>query len=119
MTTNTEGAMTTNDTRGYYAAGFDTPLLDGSEPETQRPSLAVDGKIVVADADRLEVKVVIDLAEFHNERAVLGWCRGILLDGTGSGWASPAIRPTRFRENVRGWRTDSAMRNRRGLRATT
>jgi hypothetical protein len=35
----------------------------------------VDGKIVVADADRLEVIETIDLATLSDERELLGWCR--------------------------------------------
>ena len=60
----------------------------------------VDGKIVVADIERLDVVDVIDLADFHSERAVLGWCRGILIDGDHLWVGFSRIRPTRFRENV-------------------
>jgi hypothetical protein len=63
---------------------------------------SVDGKLVVADTSSLRIEEVVDLNAFHEERAVLGWCRGVLVDG-GRVWVGfSRIRATRFRENV-GW----------------
>lgn len=62
----------------------------------------VNGQIVVADTDTLEVVDVIDLNEFHDDRSVLGWCRGILVDGPRLWVGFSRIRATKFRENV-GW----------------
>ena len=60
----------------------------------------VDGTIVVADAERLEVIERIDLAAFSDERMLLGWCRGVLVDGPRLWVGFSRIRPTQFRENV-------------------
>ncbi|MBA2382241.1 MAG: hypothetical protein H0V73_09045 [Chloroflexi bacterium] len=62
----------------------------------------VDGKVVIADTTTLQVVDVVDLATLHPPDTRLGWCRGILIDGT-TLWAGfSRIRPTKFRENV-GW----------------
>jgi hypothetical protein len=70
----------------------------------------VDGKIVVVDGDSLQVSEIIDLTTFHAERRLLGWCRGILVDGDRLWAGFSRIRPTQFRENVswvvRGFRRD-------------
>ena len=41
----------------------------------------VDGKVVVADHERLLVEQVIDLNAMHEDEALLGWCRSLHLDG--------------------------------------
>jgi hypothetical protein len=63
---------------------------------------AVDGKIVVVDSASLEIAEVIDLIEMHEDRALLGWCRAVLVDGKQLLVGFSRIRPTQFRENV-GW----------------
>jgi hypothetical protein len=60
----------------------------------------VDGKIVVVDSKRLEVIETIDLATFSDDRVLLGWCRGVLVDNHRLWVGFSRIRPTRFRENV-------------------
>ncbi len=62
----------------------------------------VNGEIVVANMRTLRVETMIDLKEMHPEGTLLGWCRGILLDGDRIWVGFSRIRPTRFRENV-GW----------------
>jgi hypothetical protein len=62
----------------------------------------VDGKIIGVNTQTLEVDVSFDLNTFHDERCVLGWCRGILVDGNRIWVGFSRIRATRFRENV-GW----------------
>ena len=62
----------------------------------------VDGKLVVVDTHRLEVVETIDLAAMHEPDTLLGWCRGIMLDGDRVWVGFSRIRPTKFRENV-GW----------------
>ena len=41
----------------------------------------VDGKVVIADTRTLAVTEVIDLRDMHDKDLLLGWCRGLLLDG--------------------------------------
>ncbi len=60
----------------------------------------VDAKVVIADTRSLTVVQVIDLREMHDEDLLLGWCRGLLLDGDRLWVGFSRMRPTRFRENV-------------------
>jgi hypothetical protein len=62
----------------------------------------VNGCIVVAHPATLRIEAVIDLAALHEPDTLLGWCRGILVDGDHAWVGFSTIRPTRFRENV-GW----------------
>ena len=63
----------------------------------------VDGTVVVIDAQTFETVETHDLNSYHGARsAVLGWCRGVLVDGDRLWVGFSRIRPTRFRENV-GW----------------
>jgi hypothetical protein len=62
----------------------------------------VDGKIVVVEAERLEILEVLDLTRLTGERILLGWCRGVLVDGKYLWVGFSRIRPTQFRNNV-GW----------------
>nr|MBA2570462.1 hypothetical protein [Chloroflexota bacterium] len=61
---------------------------------------AVNGRIVIADARRLIVDEIIDLNEMHGPDLLLGWCRGLLLDGDRLWVGFSRMRPTKFRENV-------------------
>jgi hypothetical protein len=61
---------------------------------------AVDGQLIIADAQSLEVVQTVDLTRFHDDRTLLGWCRGVLVDGDRIWVGFSRIRPTRFRENV-------------------
>lgn len=60
----------------------------------------VDAKVVIADTRTLTVTEVIDLREMHDKDLLLGWCRGLLLDGDRLWVGFSRMRPTRFRENV-------------------
>jgi hypothetical protein len=62
----------------------------------------VDGKVAIADTNTLEVVRVMDLTEAHPDDMLLGWARGILVDGDRLWVGFSRIRPTKFRENV-GW----------------
>jgi outer membrane protein assembly factor BamB len=64
----------------------------------------VDGKLIVVDSATLEVVEIVDLTTFHEERTLLGWCRGVLVDDDRVWVGFSRIRPTQFRENV-GWVT--------------
>jgi hypothetical protein len=60
----------------------------------------VHGKVVVANAASLAVEETIDLTRMHPEGLLLGWCRGILIDGDRLWVGFSRIRPTKVRENV-------------------
>jgi hypothetical protein len=77
-------------------------IHDGLLHEGRIYFTTVDGKIVVVDAHSLERLETIDLTGFHRDRSLLGWCRGILVDGDRLWVGFSRIRPTRFRANV-GW----------------
>ena len=62
----------------------------------------VDGKVAVADTQSLTLLEVIDLTESHPAGMLLGWARGLLIDGDRMWVGFSRIRPTKFRENV-GW----------------
>lgn len=75
---------------------------DGVPHEGRIYFTTVNGRVVVVDAATLRTEAVIDLGEMHEPDSLLGWCRGILLDGPRAWVGFSTIRPTRFRENV-GW----------------
>jgi hypothetical protein len=62
----------------------------------------VDGKVAIADATSLKLVEVIDLTAMHPSDMLLGWARGLLIDGDHMWVGFSRIRPTKFRENV-GW----------------
>lgn len=75
-------------------------LHDGVVYGDQVLFTAVNAKVVVADARTLQVTEVIDLMTMHPGDLLLGWCRGLLLDGDRLWVGFSRMRPTRFRENV-------------------
>ncbi len=77
-------------------------IHDGVVHEGRVYFTTVDGKIVIADTERLEIVDVVDLTTLHPADTRLGWCRGILLEGDRIWVGFSRIRPTKFRENV-GW----------------
>jgi hypothetical protein len=62
----------------------------------------VDGKVAIADTQTLKLIEVIDLTDSHPADMLLGWARGLLIDGDHMWVGFSRIRPTKFRENV-GW----------------
>jgi len=62
----------------------------------------VDGKVAIADTTTLEVVRVMDLTSAHPDDMLLGWARGLLVDGDRMWVGFSRIRPTKIRENV-GW----------------
>jgi hypothetical protein len=62
----------------------------------------VDGTIVIVDAGTLQKVDVIDLKPIHlPERALLGWCRGLLIANEREIWVGfTRIRKTKFKEKV-------------------
>jgi hypothetical protein len=62
----------------------------------------VDGKIVIADLQQLEVVQVMDLTKAHPSDMLLGWARGLHIEWPYAWVGFSRIRPTKFRENL-GW----------------
>jgi hypothetical protein len=60
----------------------------------------VNGHLVVANPETLQVEKTLDLNAAHAEHTLLGWCRGLLIED-GQAWVGfSRIRPTKFREAV-------------------
>lgn len=62
----------------------------------------VNGQVAVADTTTLQVIEVIDLTRAHPQDMLLGWARGLMIEGDQMWVGFSRIRPTKFRENV-GW----------------
>jgi hypothetical protein len=60
----------------------------------------VNGHLVVANPETLEIESVMDLNAAQAEPALLGWCRGLLIEGNKAWVGFSRIRPTKFREAV-------------------
>ena len=60
----------------------------------------VNGNIVIANPNTLKIEAVVDLNDMHEPETLLGWCRGILVDGSKAWVGFSHIRPTRLRENI-------------------
>ena len=60
----------------------------------------VNGYLVIANPDNCRVEETINLNALHEEDTLLGWCRGVLLDGHRAWIGFSRIRPTRFRETL-------------------
>lgn len=75
-------------------------IHDGLVANGQVLFTSVDGTVVIFDAATLERVEVLDLNTFHDDRSLLGWCRGLLLDGDRLWVGFSRIRPTQVRENV-------------------
>lgn len=60
----------------------------------------VNGKLVVANPNSLEIEEVVDLNTMHDEDTLLGWCRGLMLEQDKAWVGFSRIRPTKFRETV-------------------
>ena len=77
-------------------------LHDGLVHDGKVYFTTVDGRVVIADAATLTVDEVVDLNEAHPPDMLLGWARGLFIDGDNLWVGFSRIRPTKFRENV-GW----------------
>jgi len=62
----------------------------------------VDGNLVLVDRSTLQVSNVVDLKVIDNEcRALLGWCRGLMVLDEARVWVGfTRVRKTRFMENL-------------------
>lgn len=61
---------------------------------------SVNGTVVIVGTASLRVEEVIQLRAMHPDDTLLGWCRGIMLDGDRMWVGYSRIRPTKARENV-------------------
>lgn len=75
---------------------------DGIVKENWIYFTTVDGNVVVVDRKTLKISHVVDLKVIGNERrALLGWCRGLLvLDETKAWVGFTRVRKTKFKENL-------------------
>ena len=62
----------------------------------------VDGRVVIANPYTTVVEEVINLNAMHQEDALLGWCRSVLVEDSKLWVGFSRIRATKIRENV-GW----------------
>jgi hypothetical protein len=60
----------------------------------------VNGCVVIANAETLEIERCVDLNELSDKNAHLGWCRGILVDDTRIWVGFSRLRLTKVRENL-------------------
>jgi hypothetical protein len=62
----------------------------------------VDGNVVIVDRNTLQVTEVVDLKQIDNERrALLGWCRGLMIVDQTKFWVGfTRVRKTKFMENI-------------------
>lgn len=60
----------------------------------------VNGRIVIANGQSLAIEEVLDLNTMSPADALLGWCRGIWLEGDKAWVGFTRLRLTKFRENV-------------------
>jgi hypothetical protein len=75
-------------------------IHDGVLHEGMIYCTTVNGNIVIANPNTLQVEEVIDLNSMHTAGTLLGWCRSIMIDG-GRAWVGfSRIRPTKIRENL-------------------
>jgi hypothetical protein len=77
-------------------------LHDGIVADGRVHFTTVDGKVAIADTKSLKVVEIIDLTKSHPDDMLLGWARGLLIDGDYMWVGFSRIRPTKIRENV-GW----------------
>jgi hypothetical protein len=77
-------------------------LHDGVVQDGRVYFTTVDGKVAIADTETLKVVEVMDLTKAHPDDMLLGWARGLMLDGDYMWVGFSRIRPTKIRENV-GW----------------
>ncbi|MFN8473404.1 MAG: hypothetical protein U0822_14535 [Anaerolineae bacterium] len=75
-------------------------IHDGVEHEGRLYFTTVNGTIVVANPQTLQVEDIIDLGTMHPEGTLLGWCRGVMLEDNEMWVGFSRIRPTKTRENV-------------------
>lgn len=78
------------------------PVHDGHLCNGQLYFTSVDGTIIIVDSATRKIADVIDLKQIDNsEKALLGWCRGLLIVDERHAWVGfTRVRKTKFRENI-------------------
>lgn len=94
-------AISLNDPSRRIDIGLER-LHDGVVHDGRVYFTTVDGKVAIASAERLVVEQILDLTLAHPPDMLLGWARGVLVDGPYLWVGFSRIRPTKFRENL-GW----------------
>jgi hypothetical protein len=90
-------------TRPGLRIGLGTELVhDGHLHGGRIYFTTVDGTLVIVDQASLRVERVVDLKTIDNDaRALLGWCRGVMVLDDRRVWvAFTRVRKTRFKEHV-------------------
>ena len=73
---------------------------DGVAHDGRNYFTTVNGRIVIADLSSLCIEEVVDLNSMHPDGALLGWCRGLLIEQDKIWVGFSRIRPTKFRQAV-------------------
>jgi hypothetical protein len=60
----------------------------------------VDGMVVIANPETLQIEEIVDLNSMADPGMLLGWCRGLMFDQDRMWVGFTRIRPTKFREAV-------------------
>jgi hypothetical protein len=96
-------AVCLTDPRFRIYIGAKAPCHDGEIFGGKIYFTTVDGTIVIANAETLEVERVVDLNKIDNApNTILGWCRGLGIVDEAHMWVGfTRMRETRFKENVR------------------
>ncbi len=90
------------DDRAPIALGVDCISHDGLVHGGRVYFTAVDGHVVIVDAERRTVLDRVDLKAIGRHRKPLGWCRGLEILGDGFlAVGFSRLRPTAWKENVR------------------
>jgi hypothetical protein len=62
---------------------------------------SVDGQLIIVGSHSLQVEKIVDLKTIDGQKALLGWCRGLLPVDDSHVWVGfTRIRKTQFHENV-------------------
>jgi hypothetical protein len=62
---------------------------------------SVDGQLIIVSRHSLQVERIVDLKQIDGQKALLGWCRGLLPVDDSKIWVGfTRIRKTQFHENI-------------------
>lgn len=75
-------------------------IHDGTFHKERLYFTTVNGNLVIANPATLEIEEVVDLNAIDGGQTLLGWCRGLLVEGDRIWVGFSRIRPTQFREAV-------------------
>lgn len=75
-------------------------LHDGVLDDVRLWFTSVDGRVIAADRDSLEVVDRVELASFSRDDSLLGWCRGLRFQDDAMWVGFSRIRATQFRQTL-------------------